>query len=102
VRHLVTMHGGTLSVKSEGVGRGASFTVRLPLADGGTVTRISSTEHALSGVDVLVVEDMEDTRALILRLLSDAGAQVREAATVQEALQAIESHAPDVLISDIG
>lgn len=102
VRHLVTMHGGTISVKSEGVGRGASFTVRLPLADGGTVTRISSTGHVLNGVDVLVVEDMDDTRALILRLLSDAGAQVREAATVQEALQAIESHAPDVLISDIG
>jgi PAS domain S-box-containing protein len=102
VRHLVTMHGGTVSVASEGVGRGARFTVRLPLANDDQVTRPKRTERTLSGVNVLVVEDMEDTRALILRLLGDAGAQVREAASVQEALQAVDSEVPDVLISDIG
>jgi len=102
VRHLVTMHGGTISVASEGVGRGASFTVRLPLANGNHVIKPGGIERPLKGVSVLVVEDMDDTRALILRVLGDAGAEVREAASVQEALQAVASQAPDVLVSDIG
>jgi PAS domain S-box-containing protein len=102
VRHLVTMHGGTISVSSEGVGRGACFTVRLPLAEGLAATPPQPTEKTLAGVRVLVVEDLDDTRALIVRLLSDAGAQVREAGDVPEALRAVTHETPDVLISDIG
>jgi PAS domain S-box-containing protein len=100
VRHLVTMHGGTITVTSEGAGRGASFTVRLPRADSGVVQRVHG--QSLAGVRVLVTEDLEDTRSLVSRLLRDAGAGVREAATAEEALAAIASEAPDVLISDIG
>jgi PAS domain S-box-containing protein len=102
VRHLVTMHGGTISVASEGIGRGAAFTVRLPLANGEHAVPHAAPEHALHGVSVLVVEDMDDTRALIKRLLGDAGAKVTEAASVQQALQAVADMQPDVLISDIG
>jgi CheY-like chemotaxis protein len=51
---------------------------------------------------VLVVEDLEDTRALIVRLLSDAGAEVRDASTVQEALSIVTQYHPNVLVSDIG
>ena len=51
---------------------------------------------------MLVVEDMEDTRSLIVRLLSDAGAQVREAADADDALRVIGEQAPDVLVSDVG
>ena len=102
VRHLVTMHGGTINVSSEGVGRGACFTVRLPLAEGVATIQPQSTEQTLAGVCVLVVEDLDDTRALIVRLLSDAGAKVREAGDVQEALESVTHETPDVLISDIG
>lgn len=102
VRHLVTMHGGTIGVSSEGVGRGACFTVRFPIAEGGTSARDLASERSLRGIKVLVVEDLDDTRALILRILRDAGAEVREAADVPGALGEITRAQPDVLISDIG
>jgi PAS domain S-box-containing protein len=103
VRHLVTMHAGTISVASAGLGQGATFTVRLPLADGVSGGSIGSTsQRALSGVRVLVVEDMDDARTLVVRLLSDAGAQVREAASAEDALREIGQHTPDILVSDIG
>jgi PAS domain S-box-containing protein len=102
VRHLVTMHGGTIGVASDGVGRGACFTVRLPLAESTALARGVLAERSLSGVKILVVEDLEDTRALIQRLLSDAGAEVIEAADVPQALLSIDRGQPDILISDIG
>jgi PAS domain S-box-containing protein len=101
VRHLVTMHGGTISVASEGIGRGACFTVRLPRVDDG-LAEGPSNERTLLGVRVLVVEDLDDTRALVARLMSDAGAEVRDASTVQEALDIVTQYCPDVLVSDIG
>jgi len=103
VRHLVTMHGGTVSATSEGVGRGACFTVRLPLAAEGSAVRSQPRSRAdLSGIRVLLVEDLVDTRALIVRVLTDAGARVREAANAAQALRLIAEESPDVLISDIG
>jgi PAS domain S-box-containing protein len=102
VRHLVNMHGGTITVASAGVGRGACFTVCLPLAQGAALARGVPAERSLSGVRILVVEDLEDTRALIHRLLCDAGAEVTEAADVQRALDSIDARTPDILISDIG
>lgn len=102
VRHLVTMHGGTIGVSSEGVGRGACFTVRLPVTEGAALARDPTPERSLRGIQVLVVEDLEDTRALILRILKDAGAEVKEAADVPGALDEIAREPPDILISDIG
>jgi PAS domain S-box-containing protein len=102
VRHLVTMHGGTISVASEGVGRGACFTVRLPRAEVAALADAPSGERNLTGVRVLVVEDLEDTRDLVVRLLSDAGAEVQEASTVREALDTVAQCRPDVLVSDLG
>lgn len=102
VRHLVTMHRGTISVASEGVGRGACFTVRLPLAEDAELASGLPAECGLDGIKILLVEDLEDTRALTLRLLSDAGAEVMEAANVEEALHSIDVRPPDIVISDIG
>ena len=102
VRHLVTMHGGTISVASEGVGHGACFTVRLPRVAIDMPTDAPSGERNLTGVRVLVVEDLEDTRALVVRVLSDAGAEVRDASTVQEALDIVAQCHPSVLVSDLG
>lgn len=101
VRHLVTMHGGTIVVSSEGVGRGSSFIVRLPRADGETVNAAAS-EQSLSDIRILVVEDVADTRALVARVLRDAGASVREAASAEQALDAVSRETPDVLVTDIG
>ena len=102
VRHLVTMHGGTISVASEGDGRGACFTVRFPLAEGELAAKSGTGGPSLVGVRVLVVEDLDDTRALILRLLRDAGAEVQEAVDVHAALEAVANEVPHVLVSDIG
>jgi PAS domain S-box-containing protein len=102
VRHLVTMHGGTISVASEGVGRGACFIVRLPRLQVDALAEAPSGERNLIGVRVLVVEDLDDTRTLIVRLLSDAGAEVRDASNVQDALSIVTQYHPHVLVSDIG
>ncbi|MFL5582291.1 MAG: response regulator [Gemmatimonadaceae bacterium] len=112
-RHLVELHGGAISADSEGEGRGASFTVRLPLAaadsmgagpehaPGGGVSP-SAPPAALKGLRVLVVEDETDTRQMVAFALTAAGAEVKTAARAQEALDTLEGWTPDVLVSDIG
>jgi len=115
VRHLVELHGGTVQAHSEGEGRGACFTVRLPLA--GTCTakaRPSRTlpalqgtippEHLpeLSGVRVLVVEDEESTRELLRVVLEERRAEVTVASSAAEAFEYLMRSPPDMLVSDIG
>jgi signal transduction histidine kinase/PAS domain-containing protein/ActR/RegA family two-component response regulator len=112
VKHLVEQHGGTVSVASPGEGQGASFTVRLPLTvsheGGGPSRHVGQTAAAdyrfsdLSGIKVLVVDDQADARDLIRRVLTECGADVATAASVDEALAAITETGPDVLVSDIG
>ena len=115
-RHLVEMHGGNIAASSEGEGKGAAFTVVLPLnasvefaaeaekppgrngrADNGVPVEVLS----LEGRKVLVVDDEPDSRRVVVRLLVRAHAQVREAGSVAAALEVLEGWTPDVLISDI-
>jgi PAS domain S-box-containing protein len=102
VRHLVEAHGGSIEASSAGEGTGASFRVRLPLTReqprAGEVTQSAT----LSGIHVLVVEDDRDARALVARLLNDAGAFVSEAAGADEAVARVAQSVPHVLVSDIG
>jgi CheY-like chemotaxis protein len=101
VHHLVTQHHGAIEASSQGPATGATFKVRIPL----TLEPKRTSQDpvaALAGVDVLVVEDIDDSRALIARLLADAGAQVRDAASGAAALQLVRAAKPDVLVSDIG
>jgi len=112
VRHLVELHGGTVRADSPGIGRGASFTVRLPVAaafdpahldDDPTIDPSGGLEDpSLAGVRVLVVEDEPDARALLRRLLEGAGAVVVAAGSVAEALAEFDRGRPDVVVSDIG
>jgi PAS domain S-box-containing protein len=106
VRQLVDLHAGTIEVASEGEGKGATFTVRIPLSEKLLVTAPGESQRLrsldLSGVVALVVEDDNDARELTKRILSDAGAQVIEAANAEAALTCVSSSAPNMLISDIG
>ena len=114
VRQLVEMHGGTVKAYSKGKDTGATFEVRLPseVSDGElTIKRDMAasvmappTEDAqlLDGINVLVVDDEEDARALLETTLRGYGANVWTATSVDEALETFERAAPDVLLSDIG
>lgn len=114
VRHLVEMHGGTVSAESAGEGEGATFTVKLLLADESeeighafSIDTASKPERpapepvSLKGVHVLVVDDKSDGRRLLTIMLEQYGAKVTAAATVGEALEIIDRVKPDVLVSDI-
>ena len=113
VKHLVEQHGGTVHVSSAGEGRGSTFTLRLPVmavttdiggprTHPGSVSSWDFKPSDLSGVTVLVVDDQADARDLLRRILSECDAKVVTAATVPEALTAVEDMRPDVLVSDIG
>jgi PAS domain S-box-containing protein len=116
VRHIVELHGGTVSAESPGLGEGATFTVRLPLSSGeararpvgpapadGAPLAAEDARAPLEGVRVLVVEDDPDTREGIARILAQCGASVALAADARTALRALEGDAPpDVLLCDIG
>ena len=107
VRHLVELHGGSVGVTSDGEGKGATFTVILPLRDAPVVTETPHRMPAaaptpqLSGLAVLVVEDEADARELIRTVLEQLGAGVSTAATAEEALAALDQRRLDVLLSDI-
>jgi CheY-like chemotaxis protein len=106
-RHIVEMHGGQIAVTSEGTGKGATFSVRLPMAE--TFDAALAPEPALSrvparqlaGVRVLAVDDQEDALAMLRDALEAAGADVTTAIAAEDAIKLIEMAPPDVLVSDI-
>jgi PAS domain S-box-containing protein len=115
-RQLVELHGGQITVHSEGEGHGATFTVTLPISvvtpkpdalermvrqfepstDG-----FQRPEH-IRGLRVLVVDDDDDARRLVSVILEQCGCQVVTAQCVDEAMQTLESTHPDIMLSDIG
>ncbi len=115
-RHLVELHGGTIAVDSAGVGQGSTFVVQLPCV--GTRTTplpISSgarsaefrppselTAPELRGVRVLVVDDDDDSRDLVVSILQKCQAIAVSASSAEQALSLIVSERPDVIVSDIG
>jgi CheY-like chemotaxis protein len=108
VRHLVELHGGTVSVTSEGPDRGSTFTVTLPADIEATAARLHADDGVdlrgadLHGLRVLVVEDEGDTRDILDVLLRESGAEVQAVPDAEAAMQAMHARPPDVLISDIG
>ena len=106
VKHIVEMHAGTVTAASAGVGRGATFTVTLPLTQDAptTVSKIvdrTTAPAALTGVKVLVADDQVDSLDMITFLLKRQGAVVTGAASGAEAYAAIKRDPPDVFLSDI-
>ncbi len=111
VKQLAEMHGGGVRAKSPGEGQGATFTVSLPIATiapekvppkqlGGQ--EVVCDHGILAGVRVLVVDDEQDARQLIKRILAECRAEVWIAASAREAMDFLTRAMPDVLVSDIG
>jgi signal transduction histidine kinase/ActR/RegA family two-component response regulator len=113
VRHLVEMHGGEVRAESDGLGKGSRFTVRLPVraqdaahavSPGGMETQPPSlilTEPRLAGSSVLVVDDDQDTRELLVSVLEAAGATVLSAGSAAEAFAMCLNAKPDAVVSDV-
>ena len=109
VRKMVELHGGSVHARSEGPGRGAAFTIRIPFAPPGTRARSTSAAEgapprgsALDGRRILVVDDELDGRDMLTLVLESWGARVTAAASAEEALGVLSRLAVDVLVSDIG
>ena len=107
-KQLVELHGGTISVESQGPGQGATFRVRLPRSPTAKVAespagRASLRERPnLSQVEVLLVDDEPSARDALTRLLEQHGASVRAVGSCAAAREAVMQHRPDVLVADIG
>jgi signal transduction histidine kinase/CheY-like chemotaxis protein len=103
VRQLVELHGGRVRAESEGEGRGSRFTVWLPVlsSEEARATGARPVAGALAGVRVLVVDDSEDTVAMLFHLLKGAGAEVETASSGPEALRRTEDAGFDVILSDL-
>jgi PAS domain S-box-containing protein len=130
VRHIVEMHGGSVSASSPGKGQGATFKIRLPLMTSSRPTwpaqpaqvapaaqagepgsgtpppeikerATSGNGHRLDGVRVLLVEDNLDTLEMLKFIFDESGAEVVTATSVDEALEALDRSRPDALVSDI-
>jgi signal transduction histidine kinase len=118
VRHLVEMHGGSVSADSQGKGKGSTFTVSFPLVatgwNGGAHLESCANERQpasgepleLAGLSVMIVDDERDAREVLVAMLELRGAEVIAASSAAEAVEAL-AHAtnvsmPDVLVSDIG
>jgi signal transduction histidine kinase/CheY-like chemotaxis protein len=105
VRRLVELHGGAVSARSDGRGRGSAFTVRLPLAaaaPGAERRGGDAPAPARARRRVLVVEDNVDAAEMLGALLAELGHEVRLAGDGDEALAAIASYGPDLVLLDIG
>lgn len=116
-RHLVELHDGTIKAESEGVGKGATFSIDLPLSsytletesDQKKLRKIPGKEYEneqlnsllkLDRIQVLLVEAHSDTREFITTVLAKSGAKVTAVTSLSEAMQSLELSTPDVLLSD--
>jgi len=107
VGHLVELHGGTVKAHSAGEGRGATFSVVLPIRaltieEPRSARADMIVDKPLAGLRILVCEDDADSRDLLSELLSSEGAVVRLAAAAGEAMEHLREFRPDVFVSDIG
>ena len=112
VRHIVELHGGSVSAQSEGEGRGATFVVTLPLSVAvrrknsdpsvGLSKQALECPPELVGLRILIIEDDEDASGMMRTMLEDCRAEVTVAASAREGLEHVDRCTPDVIVSDIG
>ena len=107
VRSVVELHGGTVEAASAGEGRGAMFSMMLPVAGAPAVTHLKPAHdddrhgERLDGIRVLVVDDQADERELLSTILTGRGAEVETADSAGAALAIFQRSVPAVLVTDI-
>ena len=104
VKGLTELHGGSVEAMSDGLGRGATFRVRLPAVDqpSARLTREVHVPNVPGRRKVLVVDDNEDARVLLAEALADLGHDVQSASDGPSALEMVKQFKPDVAVLDIG
>ncbi len=108
VKHLVELHGGTVTAKSDGPGRGSVFTITLPAADAGVLTdgpvqdAPMQPDAGAGSLQVLLVDDNTDAAAMLALILEAAGHAVAVEHTAQAALRRAHQHTFDACLLDIG
>ena len=117
VRHIVELHGGSVTADSPGKDLGATFTVKLPLmaihakpsGDQRVRPRVNgeaalhfTPSLSLEGVRVLVVDDEPEMLLLLSTVLTHSGAYVKTASSAEEGFRAVQAWRPDVIVSDVG
>ena len=103
-QRTVELHGGNITASSDGLGKGATFTISLPIFNESTKVADEqiSQGNTLVGRKILVVDDDNDSRNLICFILETEGAEINAVSSAIEALSVIEQFQPDLVISDIG
>lgn len=119
VRHLVELHGGTAHVFSGGRGKGATFTIKLPVIVVSDAERFPNeigerihpsvseilpnleAEPILENLNLLIVDDAPDAREMMRILLENYGARVTKASSAADALEKLQENDFDILISDV-
>ncbi len=106
-KYLVELHGGTIYAESEGIGKGSTFNITLPIP-AVSVRPASGRKHAehrkseLKGARILLIEDEEDTREMIAQALKQRGAKPVQASSARKAFDLLKQEPYDLVISDIG
>lgn len=113
VRHLAELHGGSVAVASEGLGKGARFTITLPItlavvSEGNSVKKENNGNRQralvtsrLRGVRVSIVDDDHDACNMLRFSLEMSGAEVKTSSSVTDAMKSLKEWPPDILLTDI-
>jgi signal transduction histidine kinase len=109
VRQLAELHGGSVSADSPGPGKGSTFSICLPVPaarrhsddDANAAPGAPSEGPSLADVRVLLVDDEPDAREVVSLILGERGAQVRAVSSATDALAALDTYEPNVIVSDI-
>ena len=101
-KRLVEMHGGRIRATSAGLGRGASFEIRLPLIDGAEISSRDPKQARVPPRRIFIVDDNADAADSLTLLLQLEGHTVECVHTSQHALERVESFKPDVVLLDLG
>ncbi|WP_164708064.1 ATP-binding protein [Paraburkholderia phosphatilytica] len=102
VKRLVEMHGGSITVYSDGLDLGATFEIRLPLAQTETRAKTAATEPRVCARRILVVDDNRDGADVLAELLQQDGHDVMAVYSSRGALEALSRFQPDIILLDIG